>query len=587
MQFLKYTLASFLALFLFSIISFFVLIGIASTAGKSSQPKALTEASFLQISFDQPIREQGMEDPFDGLDIPFAPVEEGMGVNDIIRSIKNASLDENVRAIYMNFSGFPGGMAKAHEIRNSLLDFKATGKPIIYYGDFLSEAGYYLASVADSVFLNPSGILEFNGANVELAFFKGSLEKLEIKPEVFKVGKYKSAVEPFIRSDMSEENRRQTEELVNSLYGHYMQQIASSRGIDLPQLQLIADSMLARKPLDAEELGLVDGVVYRDESYQKMKMMAGLDPDEKYPLVKLKSYIKYKDLYDEPDTRDRIAVLIADGEIRDGRSDEDVIGSESLIKEIKKLKNSDRVKAVVLRVNSPGGGGLASDDIWRELQLLKEEKPVVTSMSDLAASGGYYISMGTDYIFAEPNTITGSIGVFALLFDMTDFFGNKLGVTRDNVKTGAYSDIMSPMHHLSDEEREIIQTYADNFYSNFITKAAEGRNTTPQKINEVGQGRVWTGKQALELGLVDELGDVNSAIAKAAELAEADEYKVRYYPAPKHYFERMFEGFNTNLKQNSLVKELGVLYPLLAQAKELNAKKGLWARLPMGWSVSY
>ncbi len=587
MNFLKTFLASFLALLIFTVFSFFMVIGIASIASTSSEPKKLDEESILQISFNQPINEQGAEDPFEGLDLPFASPDRGIGLNEILGSIKNAALDPNILALYLNFSGFPGGMAKAYEIRSEIEKFKESGKPVIFYGDFLSESGYYLASVADSIFLNPNGIVEFNGANVEMVFFKGSLEKLEVKPEVFKVGKYKSAVEPFIRSDMSEESREQTLELVDGFYGHFLQEISRSRGIEEQRLKEISSGMLAKTPNDLKEHGLIDRVVYRDQAYKSMKLMAGLEEDDKVPLVKLGKYKKLESHIEQPETRDRIAILVADGEIRDGKSEEGVVGSETLVKELKRLKNSDRVKGIVLRVNSPGGGGMASDEIWREIQLVREKKPVVTSMSDLAASGGYYISMGTDYIYAEPNTITGSIGVFALLFDMTDFFGNKLGITRDNVKTGEYSDIMSPLHHLSDAEREIIQNYAESFYDNFITKAAEGRDTSPEAINEIGQGRVWTGVQAKENGLVDELGSLDDAIEKAAELAEVDEYRIRYYPKPKNYFERMFEGLSAQIKTESFSKELGVLYPLLLKVKELDAKKGLWARLPMGWSLSY
>ena len=587
MNFLKTLLASLLALFIFSVLSFFLLVGIASIASTSSKPKHLEDESVLQISFDQPIREQGTEDPFEGLDLPFASPDEGIGLNEIIASIKNAAADPKIQGIYMNFSSFPGGMAKAHEIRRALEEFKSSEKPVIYYGDFLSERGYYLASVADSIYLNPNGILEFNGANVEMVFFKGTLEKLEVKPEVFQVGKYKSAVEPFTRSEMSEENREQTTELVEGFYGHAIEAVGRSRGISKEELLNISSGMLAKTTDDYLQYGLIDDVVYRDQAYTRMKKMIGLEEDDKIALVKLKSYKKYKSHLEQPDTRDRIAVVVADGEIREGKSDDGVVGSETIVRELKRLKKSDRVKAIVLRVNSPGGGGLASDEIWREIELVKEEKPVVTSMSDLAASGGYYISMGTDYIFAEPNTITGSIGVFALLFDMTDFFENKLGISRDNVKTGEYSDIMSPLHHFSDAEREIIQSYTDNFYQTFIGKAADGRNKTPEEINEVGQGRVWTGEQAVELGLVDALGNLDNAVEKAAELAEIEDYKIRYYPKPRNYFEKMFEGLSAQIKSDALRKEFGVLYPLLTKVKDLDAKKGIWARLPIGWSLSY
>jgi protease IV len=587
MQFLKYVLASFVAILLFFFIGFFILIGIATIAGNSSKPSDLKEKSVLQFSFDKRIVEQGVDDPFEDLDLPFTSPEEGIGLNDIKRSIKNAALDPKILGLYLNFSNFPGGLAKAHEVRNALIEFKKCGKPILFYGDYLSEGGYYLASVADSVFLNPGGILELNGANFDFAFFKGTLDKLEIIPEVFKVGKYKSAVEPFTRTEMSEENREQSLALLESIYGHFISEVSDSRNIDPALLERITNGMLARTPEDAREFDLIDGVLYRDQAYDRMKLMLGLEKDDELPLVKLSKYKKLKSHIEEPDTRDRIAVLVAEGEIREGKSSDGVIGSKSLIKEIKKLKKNDRVKAVVLRINSPGGGGLASDEIWREIQLLKEEKPVVSSMSDLAASGGYYIAMGTDYIFAQPNTITGSIGVFALLFDMTDFFKNKIGVTRDNIKTGEYADILNPMHHMSEEEREIVQSFIDHFYESFTQKAADGRKISIEEIKKVAQGRVWTGSQGIKIGLVDEIGDLDLAVKKAANLASVEEYKVKFYPRPKPFFERFFEGFSTSSVNSIIKEELGILYPMLSKAKSVNAKKGLWTRLPLGWSVSY
>ncbi len=587
MQFLKYFLAAFLALVLFFSLSFFFFLGIATLAGQSSKPQKLDEPSLLKLNFPSQIVENGADDPFDGIDLPFSGPDQGMGLNDIKRSLKNAALDPNILGVYMDFSNFPGGLGMALEVRNAIEEFKESGKPVIFYGDFLSERGYFLASVADSVYLNPSGVIELNGANYEMVFFKNTLEKLEIKPEVFKVGKFKSAIEPFILSEMSTENRTQTEALLGSLYGDFLERVSASRNMESSTLAEISRYMKARTPQDALSYGLIDDVVYKDQAIKRLKDMVGYGEDEKISLESISAYKKYDDHIETPDTRDRIAVLVAEGEIRSGKSEEGVIGSETMIKEIIKLRDNDRVKAVVLRVNSPGGEGLASDDIWRELEILNEKKPLVASMSDMAASGGYYISMGSDYIFAEPTTITGSIGVFALLFDMTDFFGNKLGITRDAVNTGEYSDIMSPLKPMSDGERDIVQSFADRFYDTFTKKAANGRGMEQDQIKEVGEGRVWSGVQAKDLGLVDELGGLESALNKAAQLAEIDDFKVKYYPRPKNFYEQVFEEFSGASSLSTLKEEMGILYPLISKANALKAKKGLWTRLPMGWSVTF
>lgn len=422
-QFLKFTLATILGLFLFFVLMFFILIGLAMSA-TSEKEITVSKNSVLSLKLDRDIDERGEKDPFEGLDM-MGLGNSKYGLDEIKGSIRHAKTDDNIKGIYLSTEILTAGMATVEEIRNELLDFKKSKKFIVAYNDICSEKAYYLTSVADKIYLNPQGALELNGLSSEIMFFKGTLEKLDIQPEIFKVGEFKSAVEPFLRDDMSAQNRLQVNSFLNSLNNYSLQNISKTRNKSFADLKRISDSMLVHYPEDALKLGLITDVGYYDEALAYMKQKAGIKKDAKLSLVELKNYRKLAD-DNSGYSKNRIAVIYATGEIVNGEGGENTIGGTKYADEIRKARLDKNVKAIVLRINSPGGSAMASDVIWREVMLAKKVKPVIASMSDVAASGGYYMAMACDTIVAHPNTITGSIGVFGILANISGFLDNKL-----------------------------------------------------------------------------------------------------------------------------------------------------------------
>jgi protease-4 len=437
-QFFKYVLATIVGLFLFGFIGFLILIGLAVSAASDDQV-TIDKDSVLELKLDKPIAERQDKDPFGSLGMPFG-VRNNLGLQEIKDAIRKAKKDDHIEGIYLNVSRAQAGMAMLEEIRNELLDFKKSGKFVVAYNDLCSEKSYYLTSVADKIYLNPAGTLEFNGLSSEVYFFKGLLEKLNIEPYIFKVGKFKSAVEPFFLDKMSDPSREQTTAFLNSLNRFSLENIAKARKIPFEKLQQVSDSMLVHNADDALKYGLVTNLGYFDEALDFMKKKTGTKEKDDLNLVSLNKYQKI-DEEEEETGRNRIAVIYASGDIVDGDGDQDNIGSDKFSTAIRKARLDDKIKAVVLRINSPGGSALASDVIWREVMLTKKVKPIIASMSDVAASGGYYIAMACDTIVAHPNTITGSIGVFGVMANFEGFLNNKLGVTVDRVKTGKFSDM--------------------------------------------------------------------------------------------------------------------------------------------------
>lgn len=576
MAFLRNLLATITGLIIFTLLSFFFFVGIASTFSPKDDVE-VEENSILFLDFSGQIKERAQEKLFQKI---FAPEKSPHSLLNIITAIKEAKTDERISGIYIESMYFGAGMAQAQQIRDALIDFKKSGKFIYAYGEFISEVDYYIASVADEMILNPTGSLELNGMGANIGFYTGLFEKLDIKPEIFRVGKFKSAVEPFIRKDMSEENRLQYTELLNSIYGTYLTNLSKTSNISQEKLKNISDNMLAYMPKDAEKYGLLK-VGYKDQIVAQMKEKMGVDVKEKVPLINIRKY--YKAVKNELDySSNKVAVIVAEGAI--GMSGDDGINGVKLSEEIKKARESKSVKAIVIRVNSPGGSITASELIWRELMLAQKEKPVIASMSDLAASGGYYISTPADTIIAEPNTITGSIGIFGMWFNLTDFMKNKLGITYDQVSTGKYSNINSPMKPLSDGERKIIQKMVDSGYDTFIGKVAASRGMTKEQVNEVAQGRVWSGEQAYEKGLVDILGDFDTAVKIAAEKAGVnDDYRVVYYPKQKDPIQQLMQDFSNNARV-SLFGQM--LDPMVKQLDKLQQMRGIQARLPVELTIN-
>ncbi|RKD14344.1 signal peptide peptidase SppA [Pelobium manganitolerans] len=578
-QFFKFVFASMLGVFISGILIFVIFIAsLAAIVGSSKEKVEVKANSILHLNLNLPITERSSSSPLDDLNVgPFVS-EKKLGLNDILKSIKYAKDDSNIKGIYLDVSYLTTGFATAEEIRNALLDFKKSGKFVIAYSEIYSQGAYYIASAASKIYLNPQGILELKGLSAQNMFFKGTLEKLNIEAQIIKVGTFKSAVEPFVLDKMSDANRLQTNALLSSLYQHLTANIAASRHIAQDSVISIANGLKSRAPEDAVKYKLVDALKYKDEILDELKAKTGIDKKKNLNTVSVSDYAKT--IEEKGPSSDRIAVIYANGDIGGGEGDENSIGSEGISKAIRKARTNDKIKAVVLRVNSPGGSALASDVIWREVVLTKKVKPVVVSMGDYAASGGYYIACAANEIYAEPNTITGSIGVFAIIPNMQGFFNNKLGVTFDGVKTGQFADLGNIGRPLSAAEKQIFQHEVNRTYNDFTKRVAEGRKLTQSYVDSIGQGRVWTGEQALKLKLVDKLGHIDDAIASAARKAKLKEYRIVNYPEIKDGLMGLLGSSEDKIKAYFVKQELGETYPVYQKIKQATQMSGLQARMP-------
>jgi len=578
-SFFKYTFATILGLILFSFLSILILIGIGAAAG-GNQEVTVKDNSILKIKLDHPIVEKEKNDPFGDLDFPGAPPPT-MGLYELKKAIYKAEKDSRIKGILIEGSFNSIGFATNEEIRAALNQFKKSKKFIYSYGEYFSEATYYTASVSDSIFLNPEGIIEFNGLSSNIPFFKGTLEKLEIQPEIFRVGEFKSAVEPFFRENMSEANRLQATSFLNSINNYNISEVAKSRKMSVAVVKLLSDSMKVRSSKDALEMGLISKVAYYDQVLSSIKKAIGVEKEEDINFISYEKYKKVAVDSDKDAAENKIAVIVGQGEIGSGKGDGESIGSEKICEALRKARNDKKVKAVVLRINSPGGSALASDVMWREIQLTKKVKPVIASMSDVAASGGYYMAMGCDKIVAHPNTITGSIGVFGLMFNAQNMLKNKLGITFDGVKTGVYSDIGNGTRALTPGERQIIQNEVNKIYETFTLKAAQGRKMNIDDLKKIAGGRVWSGLEAKQIGLVDELGGMEKAIEIAAAQAKiGTNFRIRLLPVEKNFLEQIMEQIGGEVKTKFMKMELGELYPVLSQMKKLQRMEGIQARMP-------
>lgn len=564
-----------------------IIAGIASSADSNKEVKVKPN-SVLHISFDSPIKDRSSNNPFANFDFGSMSGKKGIGLNDILENIEKAKDDDNIKGIYIDLQSVPAGIATLEEIRNKLIEFKSgdSSKFIVAYSEIYNQGAYYLASVADEVWLNPEGFIEFKGLGAQLMFFKGMLEKLEVEPQVIRYGKFKSAVEPFILDKMSEANREQTMKYIGSIWNHIINGIAEERGLTPEQLNKIADEALVQNAKDAIEQKLADKLYYKDQVMDDLKDRLGVENAKD---VKLMSIVKYTDAPKPKKkdnkglAKDKVAIIYASGSIEGGNGDDETIGSERISKAIRKARLDDKVKAIVLRVNSPGGSALASDVIWREVVLARAVKPVVASMGDVAASGGYYISCAADTIVASPNTITGSIGVFGLMMNMKKLFNNKFGINIDTVKTNKFADLGTPFRALTEQERDIIQNSVNEIYDSFITKVAEGRSKaglTKAKVDSIGQGRVWSGADAINIGLVDVMGGMEEAIEIAAGMAKLDHYRVAEYPEQKEPFQAFMEELSGEGEDVLIKRQLGENYRYYKTLDNLRKMEGIQARMP-------
>jgi protease-4 len=581
-QFFKTVFASFIGTLLASFILIFIIIGIigaiAALSGTDKEVE-IKENSILVMKFDGPIKDRGSKNPFENLSSLISK-EESIGLDDILNNIEKAKEDNNIKGIYIETSSLPAGLAMVEEIRTKLLEFKNTGKFILAYSEYYSQKAYYLASVADKIYLNPQGAIEFKGLSAELMFFKNALAKLEVEPQIIRHGKFKSAIEPFILDKMSDENREQTMTYMSAIWNHMMEGISKSRNISIEELNKIANEILLQKAEDAIKYKFADQLAYKDEVLEILKEKTEAKAIDKINSVSIADYTYAKVDKKKEFTKDKIAVIYAVGEIDSGEGDDEEIGSERISKAIREARLDDKVKAIVLRVNSPGGSALASEVIWREVTLAKQAKPVIVSMGNVAASGGYYISCAADTIVAEPNTITGSIGVFGVLFNAQGFMNNKLGVTIDTVKTNMYADIGSIYRPLTASERDIIQKSVEHVYDVFITRVAEGRKLSKEQVDEIGQGRVWSGIDAKKIGLVDVLGGLETAIEIAAQKAGLENYKIVSLPKQKNPIDELISKGTSGVEEAMIKHFFGENAKYLMTLNRLKKYSGIQARMP-------
>lgn len=577
-SFLASCLGSLIAFVILLVLVFVFMAAAVASLSSDNEQVIVKENSVIHLKLDGPIAEMEVENPLEGLPIP-GNTDGTIGLIQLKQTLLHAEKDANIQGIYLDVSFFQGGYAKASEVRQALINFRKSGKWVVAYSEMMSEQAYYIASAADKVYLNPEGQMEFNGLAIEVSFFKKMFDKLEIKPEIFRVGDFKSAVEPFMLDKMSDVNRLQLNELISDLNTSIVDDIAAARQIDPLRLKEISDKMLATTNEEAKKLNLIDSLVYYDQVLADLKSRLLIGDDEDIHFIKYGKYQKSISNYNS--SKNEIAVIVAEGDILPGKAQQGSIGSDTFAEEIRKARSNKNVKAIVLRINSPGGSALASDVMWREVTLASKEKPVIASMGDYAASGGYYLAMGCDSIVAEPTTITGSIGVFSVLFDLSKFLDNKIGITFDEVKSGEVGELVTFTRPLTASERAIWQKSTDRIYASFTSKAAEGRHMNVEELRKVASGRVWSGTQAKQKGLVDVLGNFDDAIRIAAGKAGIqDDYKLKFYPKYKTFIEEWLEGAENSARVNAIKNELGPHYYLYEDIKKMKMLHGTQARMP-------
>lgn len=590
-QFFKFLLASFTGTILSLLFLLFVFAGLLSALVSSAEKQAVKvkENSVLFITFDAPVSDRTSKDPFQNIDFMSFKPSQSIGMNDILKNIEKASADPHIAGIYMELSNVDAGMANLEEIREKLLKFKESGKFIISYGETYSQSAYFLASVSDEIYMNPDGGLMFKGMIAQLTFLKNMLGKLEVEPQIIRGpnNKYKSAVEPLMLDKMSESNREQMELILGTTWANYLEKISISRNMSVSDLNRYADELATASNEKSVELGFVDGLKYKDEILALLREKTGKGPKDKIETVTLAKYTNA--VVNKPKTsKNKLAVIYAVGEISDGEGSETSIGSDDLSKLIRKLREDDKVKAIVMRVNSPGGSALASEVIRREVELARAEKPFVVSMGNVAASGGYWISTNSDFIFADATTITGSIGVFGVIPNFKGLFNNKLGITFDKVMTNRNADLMDVMEPIKPYQMEVINREITRIYDDFIALVAETRGLRKTYVDSIAQGRVWTGEDALGIGLVDSIGGLEAAIAYAAAKANlADDYRIVEQPEQIDPFRKLIQEMGgVNSGKRALKSQLGEHYQYVEYIEQMSRMKGVQARLPFMMTVN-
>ncbi|HUX95470.1 MAG TPA: signal peptide peptidase SppA [Bacteroidales bacterium] len=581
-QFLKYTLATITGIIIASILFFIIMIAtLSAIIASGDKPVTVSENSILVLNAGTTIPDRGNENPFAGIDFSDMSFTPAVGLNEILQNIKKASADKKIKGILIENGLIPSGWATAGEIREALIEFRDSGKFVISYTDYLlTQQCYYLSTAADRIFVNPDAMVEFKGLSSEVIFFKNALEKLGVDVQVTRHGKFKGAVEPFILDKLSEENKEQIKDYVGSIWNHILESVSESRGIPKEKLSELADNLAGNIAANAWDNNLVDGLIYRDQLIDTLKTLAGVEKAKDLKLVSMSKYSKVVDPKKVFSTKNRISVIYAEGNIVLEKGNETNIGGKKYAEVIRKERLDTAVKAIVLRVNSPGGNAIASDEIWRELTLAEKVKPVIISMGNYAASGGYYISCPATKIYANATTISGSIGVFGLIPNAETLMEKKLGLNTETVNTNRNSDFPSLFRPMNNYEKEVMQMSIEKTYSEFVSKVSEGRELSFTEVDNIGQGRVWSGTSAKKIGLVDEIGGLKDAIKGAAELAGIEKYKIKELPVLEDPYTRLLSQLSGEVRMNILNKELGESLVYYKNLLEIKNMTGIQARLP-------
>lgn len=581
-EFIKYTMATVVGLVLVSIImGILTIVSMAGMMASEEMSSPIEKKSVLRITLKGSMIERaGEENPFAKLG---GDATQQIALDQALQALEKAAKNDKIEGIYMEGGVLNAYPAEVQELRQALLKFKESGKWIIAYADTYSRSAYYLCSVADKVYLNPIGMLDWSGLSSNPMFFTGLMKKMGIKMQVFKVGTYKSAVEPYIAEKMSDANREQVSSYQQNIWDNMLKEVAKSRKTTAEALNLLADSLTVfSEPQASVNGGLVDKLCYQDEVKKILKKKTKTDEDDNLHFVSISDVAKSEELNDK--VEDEVAVYYAYGEIKEdvtgGFNQSSVITSKQMTKDLQDLREDDDVKAVVLRVNSPGGSAYASEQIWHEVQLLSKEKPVIVSMGALAASGGYYISCGAKKIFAEPTTLTGSIGIFGMIPDASELMTEKLGLSFDVVKTNKYSDLGAMGRPLNESECNLLQANVKRGYELFTGRVAQGRHMPQDSVKAIAEGRVWTGEQALKIGLVDKLGNLNDAIAAAAKAAKINKYSVGRYPEPTPWYASLLQEKKADYMDSQMRSALGEFYPAFCLIRGIRNQDAIQARMP-------
>jgi protease-4 len=588
-EFFKYVLATVVGIIAVSAIGFFLFfMAIGILVSSTEKQVSVQDNSMLVIDLERQIVDRAPNDPFEDLEIPGFTQIKRIGLDQIQQSLEKAVYDDRIKGVYLKLSMTNGGMGSVEEIRNMLVAFKdSCDKPVYAYGNTYDQKAYYLSTVADNIVVHPMGTLDFRGLGGEMMFFTNMLEKIGVDMQIIRHGKFKAAVEPFMLEKMSEENREQQLNYMGSLWNHMLKGISEKRNISVEELNALADEVQTlKKGDDIVETGLVDAAKYKDEVLDDLREITGIKAGKGVPVVEAGKYASVEvSGKSKPFSRNKMAVIYASGDIGTSMGGEVIIG-EKIGREIRKARQDSSYKAIVLRVNSPGGSVFDSEVIWREVKLAAEEKAMVVSFGDVAASGGYYISCPADQIVAHPNTITGSIGIFGMIPEFSELLNEKIGISTDVVETNENSNFLSLTRPMTEYERQMMQQNIEDGYDIFISHVAEGRGMTKEQVDEIGQGRVWSGQNAKEIGLIDEFGGLQDAIEIAAEIADLDNYRTVALPEQLDPFQQMLKAGSDNIRTRYMKNKLGEKYRYLEFLEKASQMNGIYARLPYDLNVN-